>query len=376
MRVGIFETSHFEGAYPVIRLFDNGSNQITIFCYQESYKQFQHLFRKEWDKYRWIIRGEKESKYKFIYRVYREVRKEKIELLYLNTINDNFIFYAWMIRLLRNVRVLVTIHSINYFFWSLPTFSLRAIIRKMGKKELVRVVDDFNVVTPTLVDYLRNKLPKGKRIHVVPGAVYEGRANAVVYQEPGKSIHVVVPGALDERRRDYQLVLELMRRIRRGDMPVSITLLGGLNPEFGIDIIKKIKMESFGPALKYYEQEVVDQPEFDKVMDEADLVLLPSAIHTLILDAIPEDYGITQSTGTLFDVIKHAKPFIAPLSLRVDPYLEGSCLRYESVDEIIDELSALSNSPEVFANLKSKARAASENYTIEAVRERNKDLFG
>ena len=43
MRVGVFETTHFEGAYPVIKCFDNGANEITIFCYEESYRQFAQL---------------------------------------------------------------------------------------------------------------------------------------------------------------------------------------------------------------------------------------------------------------------------------------------------------------------------------------------
>ena len=43
MHVGIFETDHFEAAYPVIRLFDNGENDITIFVYEKSYRQLQFL---------------------------------------------------------------------------------------------------------------------------------------------------------------------------------------------------------------------------------------------------------------------------------------------------------------------------------------------
>jgi predicted transcriptional regulator len=88
MRVGIFETTHFEGAYPVIKCFDNGANEITIFCYEESYRQFQHLFEGQMEKFSWVVKSQQDSKYKFIYRIYKETKSRKLDLLYLNTISD------------------------------------------------------------------------------------------------------------------------------------------------------------------------------------------------------------------------------------------------------------------------------------------------
>ena len=85
MRVGIFETTHFEGAYPVIKCFDNGANEITIFCYEESYRQFQHLFEGQMEKFSWVVKSQQDSKYKFIYRIYKETKSRKLDLLYLNT---------------------------------------------------------------------------------------------------------------------------------------------------------------------------------------------------------------------------------------------------------------------------------------------------
>jgi hypothetical protein len=376
MRIGIFETTHFEGAYPVIRLFDNGKNELTIFTYEESYRQFQFLFKNELAKFNWVVKKKEESKYDFIRRIYKETRKNQLELLYLNTITDNYIFYSLMISALKRVRIIVTLHSINNYFYHKPAFSPRRMVRILGKKRLIYVAREFNVVALTMVDYLKDRLPPSKKVHCVPGAVFEGRPAYKSRQEQRDAINLVVPGVVDERRRDYDLVLQLVRKVEGAGMKIKITLLGGIHPLFGKSIHEKLRNLDARGVLTYYETDVVDQPEFDKVMDEADLVLLPSTVENTILDDIQEVYGLSMSSGNLFDIIKHAKPFIAPLRLRVDPYLEGSCLRYESVDEIIDVLSALSNSPEVFANLKSKARAASENYTIEAVRERNKNLFG
>src|SRR6476659_8071035 len=110
MKVAIFETTHFEGAYPVIRLFDNGINEITIFTYEESFRQFEFLFSKEMAKYTWVVKKNDESKYQFIMRMYRQVRSLHIDLFYINTIADNYILYAWMIKRLKPLRVVTTFH--------------------------------------------------------------------------------------------------------------------------------------------------------------------------------------------------------------------------------------------------------------------------
>jgi len=375
MRIGIFETTHFEGAYPVIRSFDRSDNQITIFTYEESFRQFQFLFANDMPRYKWVVKGKEESKYVFIRRIYKETKEQQLQLLYLNTISDNFIFYSWMISFLKPIRVIVTLHSINNYFNHSNALTLRRIVRTMGKKSLMRVVNEFNVVALTMVDYLKERLPASKKVHCVPGAVYEGRSGRIYPREMPVVIKLVVPGVIDERRRDYGLVLQLVEKLQERGMQITICLLGGISPIFGKIILQKLKSRKW-EGLHYYDVPVVDQPEFDRVMDEADLVFLPSTIHNKIIDDIPEVYGLTMSSGNLFDIIKHAKPFIAPRGLRVDPFLEGSCLRYESVDEIVDILSALINSPEVIDSLRSKAKAASENYSIEAVRKRNEDLFG
>jgi len=373
MRVGIFETTHFEGAYPVIRLFDNGNNDITIFTYQDSYRQFQFLFKDEMSRYQWVVKRQDESKYSFIRRIYSETKSRKLEILYLNTISDNHIFYSWMIALLKRIRIIVTLHSINNYFHHKPAFNLRRIVRIIGKKTLIKTTSEFNVVALSMVDYLKSRLPAAKKVHCVPGAVYEGRTDNL---PPSKEItKLVVPGVIDARRRDYDLVIQLADRLEETGSRVMITLLGGIDPLFGKSVLEKLSSKKSN-RISYYNQPVVDQPEFDRVMDEADFVLLPSTIQNTILDDIPEIYGLSMSSGNLFDIIKHAKPFIAPLQLRVDPFLENSCLRYESVDEIVDVLVALNESPEVLASLQSSARVASGHYRVNEVRLRNSDLFG
>ncbi|MEI9910175.1 MAG: glycosyltransferase [Bacteroidota bacterium] len=287
MKIGIFETEHFEGSYPVIKLFDNNINDITVFTYSNAYKQFQHLFATDQDKYKWIVKPDKRSKYGFIRDMFREIRKRKMNVVYLNTISDNFFFYAIMIFFLRNTRVIVTIHSINSYFEYKKSFSLRRMIRYIGRKMLVSFVKEFNVVSMTMVSHLQHKLPAGKKVHCVPGAVFE--ETFCIQAQPGirEHINIVIPGSVDDRRRNYEHAFMLLHLFEREKTPVTITFLGRFYSDYGKLILEKCKAEQLEYAhLNYYEYDTVDQPEFDRVMNEASFVFIPSVINTIIEDGV------------------------------------------------------------------------------------------
>src|SRR5690348_14228140 len=125
MKIGIFETEHFEGTYPVIRLFDQLNNEITVFTYEEPYRQFRYMFPEEPKRYSWKIKSDKRSKYLFILDMYREIKRKKLDLVYLNTISNNFIVYAVMVILLKKVRIILTIHNINAWFELKRSFSFK-----------------------------------------------------------------------------------------------------------------------------------------------------------------------------------------------------------------------------------------------------------
>jgi len=376
MNIGIFETEHFEGSYPVIRLFDNGKNDITIFSYDEAYEQFRHLFPGEPNKYNWTVKPANRSKYLFIRDMYREIKRKKISLVYLNTVSNNFIVYALFVFLLRRKRIILTIHTINTHFEFKPSLSPRRIIRYIGKRVLLSLVKEFNVVALTMVNSLANKLPGNKKVYCVPGAVFDESQSLQTQPSVTNHINIVIPGTVDDRRRDYEQAIDLMHSLEQLQLPVTITFLGRFYEGYGKKILERIKtLQLKTTRLNYYEFETVAQPEFDRVMNEASFVFIPSVLTTIIEDGVTELYGITMSSGNLFDVIKHAKPFIIPEPLKVDPFLEKSCFRYKDVKDIAAFIAAIKNDPGKYSGLLLNALEASRNYTIEKVRKRNAGLF-
>lgn len=373
MKTGIFEMEHFEGAYPVIQLFDMPANQLVIFTDAETYQRFADLFKQDVNRFQWEVLDNTRGKWRFFRQLYKAAQKHKLDIFYLNTISNNHLFYAWVLGLLRVPRVVITVHDINCLFKSNWALKLRPLFHHIGKKALIKRVKEFNVVSDTMVDYLRKTTNGQNQIHNIPGAVFESEQHALTISD---HIHLVVPGSLDKKRRDYHQVFALLKAAEEKQLPLHVTLLGGYMDDYGKAIIKRAKKF----VLKYarvtvYDTRLVHQDEFDKQLNAAHFVFIPSVIDTAICFSIPEVYGLTKSSGNMFDVIKHARPFITPQSLRISTTLQSSCFRYNSIDDLTGFLQSMMLHKDEYANWQQRALTNSKEYTIAKVRSRNPTLF-
>jgi glycosyltransferase involved in cell wall biosynthesis len=371
MKIAIFETEHFEGAFPVIKLFDMPGNQITILTSEETHKRFTDLFQENSARYQWqIISGP--NKFSFFYSLYKSLKKLNPDILYINTISNNHLLYAKILWLLPVKRIVLTVHDINCLFESRSSRNFRKAVIHWGKRWLIKQVNEFNVVSDTMTSYLQTKT-KQKKTHCIPGAVFEGNHSPQVMREP---LRIVVPGSLDKRRRDYEQVFELAILADKEKVRLEIVLLGGYSDEYGAAIIERAAtFHSNHCKMISYNINVVNQDEFDRQMNAAHFVFIPSVINTHICGDIPETYGITKSSGNIFDVIKHAKPFIVPSGLTISVNLQTSCYKYSSPADVIAFLKSFIHSQTDYNNWQEQALINSGNHTIEKVRERNASLF-
>src|SRR5436190_1372752 len=100
MKVGIFETEHFEGAFPVIKLFDTGDNDLVIFTNDKTYKRFADLFKNDVSRFQWVVIGTSGSKLQFFKEMYRSAKAHNPDIFYINTISSNHFlqfrsFFTW-----------------------------------------------------------------------------------------------------------------------------------------------------------------------------------------------------------------------------------------------------------------------------------------
>lgn len=375
MHIGIFETGHFEVAYTVARLFDDGHNTITLFVYPESHRQLQFLLGKDQDRFQWVVKKEQESKRAFIRRMQYEISARNISLLYLNTVTDNFISYAGMIARLPGLRVILTLHDINSYTQAKPGFGIRRWVRYIGKKRLLRRVQEFNVISSTMKDYLQQQLPAGKIIYQLPGAVFEAK-KYLPPAAPHHHIQIVVPGSIDERRRNYDHVFALLEQCHELAIRIKIVLLGGSQSEYGSRILAKCRdYAKQYDDLIFYDTAIVDQPEFDRMMQSAHFIWSPSVMDTVITDHVREQYGISIVSGNVSDMIRHARPGIVPGALAMPGSMEKSLVRYDAIKEITPLLRAIQEQPSQYGHLLQAALQSSRYDTIEAVKSRHPAIW-
>jgi hypothetical protein len=373
MKTGIFEMEHYEGAYPVIQLFDMPANQLVIFTDASTYTRFADLFKADVNRFQWEILDRSGGKWRFFNQLYKAAKKHKLDLFYLNTISNNHLFYAWVIGFLRIARVVITVHDINCLFKSRRSLQLRQMIHHIGKKALIKQVREYNVVSDTMIDYLRETTDGRMQIHNIPGAVFESGHTTLTI---GDRLHLVVPGSLDKKRRDYLQVFELLKAAEASQLPLQITLLGGHSDDYGKGIIQQAAvLKTKYTSIRFYDERVVHQDEFDKQLNAAHFIFIPSVINTAICFSIPETYGLTKSSGNMFDVIKHARPFISPQSLRISATLESSCFRYTSIQHLVQFLQGCMQHKENYQTWQQQALANSKEYTLAKVRAKNPTLF-
>ncbi|MBZ5856239.1 hypothetical protein [Flavihumibacter profundi] len=369
MNVGIQETDHFEGVYPVIRLFDNGHNQLFIFVNQLTYTRLIDLLGPDAGKFHWIIQEEKESSFSFCLKIRKAIIEHHIRLLYLNTVSKHHLWYALILPFGKTSRSILTVHDVNCLFRDKPGLSPRKMIKYLGKKLLTARVQSFNTVAETVKPYLLKVSGGSKEVFTIPGAVYE---NQPVGIPPYDHINIAIPGSIDNKRRNYPVVFELANMLK--GLPVTITLLGGGDNEFARNIWNQCR-DSISANLVWFETKIVDQHIFDEILDLAHFIWIPSVIHTTICGKIPETYGITKSSGNIFDIVKHAKPFIYPASLQVPGILKKAGYSYGSVEDIRKLIIHSLQNPGSYEELATAAREASGNFTVENLRKQFAPLF-
>jgi hypothetical protein len=371
MKVAIFETEHFETAFTVIRLFDLPGNKITVYTSKETFGRLNDLLQDDTHRFHWeILPGS--NRLRVFNFLYKKLKKQFPDTLWLNTVINNHLPWAFLLKTLHLKKTILTVHDINCLFKSHFKLPFRHAIIHWGKKNLIKRVDEFNVISDTMISYLKQYVAE-KKVYNIPGGIF---TNGNAMHSLQDRLQVVVPGSIDQKRRNYEQVFELATMADRMGLALKIVLLGGYSSGYGEAIVNRAReFRSAFCQLIAYQAKIVDQEEFDLQMDAAHFVFIPSVIHTKICGDIPEEYGKTKSSGNIFDVVKHAKPFIAPAALTIPLNLRTSCFKYNNTGDILDFFKKLISEPGNYDQWQKAAVENSGQYTIEKVRERNPDLF-
>jgi hypothetical protein len=289
----------------------------------------------------------------------KKINKSKIDLLFINTLQNNWFFY-FIVLLFCKKKILLTIHNIKCFYEK-PK-SIKGFIKYLIRKYALTKTNVINVYGEHLKKYIKEK-GEGIKITFIPFSAYDDDEKEI--QKENKKLIISIPGSFDIKRRDYCSVYNVFKKIEKTNVEIELYLLGKLASNNSLDLFNKFKQLK---NVKLYEH-YVKMEDFKKIMNDTDIILGPLEKYMEFDRGIKEEYGLSKASGFVFDQILYAKPGLSPSYIRIFSELRSSTLDYVNEEELYDIIINLYENRHILENLKKEAKNNSKKFTYTKIME-------
>ena len=317
MNIGIYDTEHFETASTLIRILETQGHVIKLMGPPGLINEIRD------ERLSADISVLKPSPLNFI-TISKICKREKVEVLILNTVSYHHILIASLKNLLPGVKIILTVHDTVEFIKPAPSKNLKESIRALGKKALKKRADAYLVLLSSMKDEL-SKLKKP--VYVLPGRLHKF---------PGlrstSLLKLVIPGSVDHKRRDYTQVRPLLQLLKEAGLKINIEFLGAPCSKKDAAFIREIKLEQT-PLLTITSYDShIESRHYDHSLSEATILWAP----LLKVFNGSEVYGKTKASGAFFDAVALGKPLLIPGYVNPSPEIKDLVIRYNTVEELYE----------------------------------------
>ncbi|MCL1891096.1 MAG: hypothetical protein FWG00_03640 [Coriobacteriia bacterium] len=256
------------------------------------------------------------------------------------------------LRASKDMEVVAMIHNINY--------TLRSEKTNPRLYELLQSVSSYAVLESLLIEEIAKFHLTDKKVHEFPIVFHEAKEKP---KPKNKDMFTfVIPGVVQETRRNYGMVLEAFSNLSKHYDKLNLVLLGPTEP-YGKDIAEKCKtLKENGFAVQFYES-FVPAEIYREIMQDADYILGPMNVHYQSA-TMDETYGVTKATGITTNMVEYTKPGIVPDDLQMPERLASSTLYYQSSKQL-EELVVSLLDRKVADDLAAKALENSRKYSLD-----------
>lgn len=287
------------------------------------------------------------------------------QLVFFNTVSDQF---AAVEKLTLNVPTLLRIHNVHstfapfshihiklnfYFLWKAASYLVRRQVLHLDwyfQFRFLKKVNAYSFLTEAIEEYARKWVPEAKIGPRLPSEICKIDLDQLDQPEPGSVFNLVVPGEINRRKRDYELLYRALKQCRiEPKRQVNITLLGQPRDNYGKSMAKLFQeLATEQMTVKTYDGRV-EEIEFERVMHEAHLIAAPVIIKTSFA-IYWEQYGYTKISGAQSDAIRYCKPLLIPASLRFDEALAPLIWTFKNEKDLTHQLENLINTSTLAKN--------------------------
>ena len=374
--IGILEIKyHHIYLYNLCKICKTENTEVTVFTTPNIFlKLKQHLG--DLSQFKFIIKKENENYTAFLRRVEKICNKE-IDLLFVNTIQGNLLDLFHFLRFSAKTKKILTIHNIN--LWLKPKITLKikngnhypvimrtinSDVSSMIRRLILSKYDAINVLYPPMKNYILENTSYKKDIYTIPYSFYE---ELLPSQKTHDDIRFVIPGVIREGRGDYESLIEIFRRIFPKYSNIELYLLGYPKDKYGDKIIQQCKKLEDQGFKVYYFNKPIPYNIWRNIFIESDIAIFPFKKYFAYDSNNIELWGTTKASGSIFECIQYAKPFIVPYYFNLMEEVKTSALKYKNFEDLKKLIEYLINNKEKINYLKKEAINNSKKFSLQNV---------
>lgn len=234
---------------------------------------------------------------------------------------------------------------------------------KRYRKQILTKVYSYNhhfIVYSSGVKQFLAKFVPMEKISVFPFAIYENMPDNSVNNT---QLRICVPGIVSNDRRDYDSLFRiLMLNIEKLKGKLTVDLLGFI-PKEQLHLVDTIKaLQSNGINMLYY-LEFVFGEKYDRPLSQADIILGNLRVEK----NTAQKYGQTKESGTVYNMVRGAKPGLLPQDYPLDEEFHSSSILFNDYEHLGEIIVKLVDEPIRIQHLKELAKVNSEQFSPESL---------
>jgi hypothetical protein len=369
--IGILETHcHVTFLHTMVKICKTKDTNVTVFVTKDIYSRLENYLENK-ENYEFVIKKENESLHSFLKRI-EKICNEKIDLLFINTFQQTVFFLPRYFGFNPKCKTIMTMHTVNAWLKPKPVFNIKKIVSTLdtnlsafiSNKFLLKKFDALNVIYPPIKDYILGETTYNKKVFTLPFGLFN--ENNIVAKKESKKIQFVVPGQVEEHRRDYDIILDAFEKLfTKYNKEIELILLGYPVASYGSRIIKRCKkLKEKGYNIQYFES-FVPEETYEDVMKKIDFILLPIRIKTKGMGIITEYYGITKGSAGVFEGIQYGKPMVVPKNFNMVKELNSSTLKFNDSKDLENILANVIQEKDKLEKTKKDAIKNSKEFSVE-----------
>lgn len=373
--IGILETHcHITYLHTMMKICKTEDTNVTVFTTKDILSRLENYLKNK-ENYNFILKKDREGLNSFLKRV-EKICDDKIDLLFINTFQLTCFYLPRYFGFHPRCKTILTIHTANAWLKPRPVFNIKKIISTIdtnlssfiGNKFILPRYDAINVIYPPIKDYILKETNYKKKIFTLPYGLFN--ENNVEDKKEDNKIQFVIPGQVEEHRRDYDLIIVTFEKLfKKYNKDIELILLGYPVGIYGNRIIKRCeKLKEQGSNIKYFSN-FVPEKDYESIMKKTDFILLPIKIETKGMGLITEIYGVTKGSAGIFEGIQYGKILVVPKNFNIVKELKSSTLNYTDSKDLENVLAEIIEGREKLKKLKKDAYENSKYFSLNVLQE-------